>query len=271
MLVRKSRRASRAHRWLFTFSLTCLSKGILARDRRIGRLPEAAPEVAAKSVVTRHRIASGRNMLDAVVVTPVGRVDSALLICHGIGETVDHWLATQQFLAAHGAVTLVFDYSGYGRSTGSIGVEQLERDAEAAFAFLQEQVPGLPVSIMGFSLGSGIAAAVISRVRAESLVLCASFTSFRDAALSGGLPGWMRFAVPPIWHSAATVGDCAVPVMIVHGSADRLFPARMAQELHGQCGEAAELVLVPGMGHNEPYLLPKLAYWGPVLRWIGWA
>jgi alpha-beta hydrolase superfamily lysophospholipase len=271
MLAGKSNRASRVHRWLFTFSLTCLSKGIVARDRRMGRLPEAAPEIAAQSVVTRHRIASGRNVLDAVMVSPVGKADSVLLICHGIGETVEYWLATQQFLAAHGAVTLVFDYSGYGRSTGSIGVEQLERDAEAAFAFLQEQVPGLPVSIMGFSLGSGIAAAVISRVRAARLVLCASFTSFRDAALSGGLPGWMRFAVPPIWHSAATVGDCAVPVMIVHGSADSLFPVQMARELHGRCGQDSELVVVPGVGHNEPYLLPLLPYWGPVLRWIGWA
>ena len=90
----------------------------------------------------------------------------------------------QELLAAHGAASLVFDYSGYGRSTGRIEAAQCEQDAIAAFEFLEGLAPGAPIAVLGFSLGSGIAAAVMRRVRASRLVLCAGFTSFRAAAHS---------------------------------------------------------------------------------------
>ena len=47
-------------------------------------------------------------MLDAVLVTPdANGARASLLICHGIGETVEHWLAVQQLLAANGVASLV--------------------------------------------------------------------------------------------------------------------------------------------------------------------
>ena len=55
-------------------------------------------------------------------------------------------------------------------------------------SFWRKLAPGAPIAVLGFSLGSGIAAAVMRRVRASRLVLCAGFTSFRAAAHSVGIP-----------------------------------------------------------------------------------
>jgi len=43
----------------------------------------------------------------------------------------------------------------------------------------------------------------------------------------------------------------------------------MARELEAICGERAELVLVPGMAHNQPFRRPEICYWGPIARWLG--
>jgi hypothetical protein len=209
---------------------------------------------------------SGGNVLDAVWVRPAGPVRAVVLVCHGICETVEHWVPVQRLLAAHGAASLVFDYSGYGRSPGRIEAVQCEQDAIAAFELLERLAPGAPIAVLGFSLGSGIAAAVMRRVRASRLVLCAGFTSFRAAAHSVGIPVWLGPLIPPLWRAEESLQGCSLPILVVHGERDRIFPVKMGAELAACCG--AETILVPNLKHAEPYYHPQAEYWGPIVRWI---
>jgi pimeloyl-ACP methyl ester carboxylesterase len=191
-----------------------------------------------------------------------------LLICHGIGETVEHWLGVQQLLAADGVASLVFDYSGYGRSSGFFNAKQCEQDAVSAFVHLQKLTGPLPVSVLGFSLGSGIAAALTSRVPMHRLMLCAAFTSLRKATVSVGIPRFFALSVPPIWDAEIALADCPVPVLVVHGEKDRLFSVQMAEELTNYCGSQSELVIVPKLSHNEPFYRPTFSYWGRITSWL---
>jgi hypothetical protein len=251
---------------IFNFAITSSSRVLLVRDRLLGRIERDWRVETRHAGVSRPAIASGGNSLDAVLVRPVSVPERAsLLICHGIGETVQHWFAVQQLLAANGVASLVFDYSGYGRSSGAFSPAQAEQDSIAAFLRLQGLTAPLPVSVLGFSLGSGIAAAITSRVSANRLVLCAAYTSLREAAMSIGLPKWLAFGVPPIWDAEKALCGCSVPVLIVHGEEDRLFPARMAAELHSMCGTDTELVMIPNLSHKEPYARPELSYWGLII------
>jgi hypothetical protein len=258
----------RSHRYTFTIAMTGISRMLLVRDWLTGRMPRPARDPSpGDPVVQRHSITSGRNRLDAVWVRPErAPLRSVVLVCHGIAETVGHWLGVQQLLAARGAASLVFDYSGYGRSTGRIEAAQCEADSIAAFEYLQQLAPGAEITVLGFSLGSGIAAAVMRRLPARRLVLCAGFTSFRAAAHSLGLPRGLGPFIPPLWHADEALRDCRIPILVVHGERDRLFPVKMAAELAKCC--QAESIIVPGLGHAEPYCRPQMTYWGPILDWI---
>ena len=258
-----------SHERTFNVAITGISRAAELRDRLLGAVGAVAKANTAEVSFTRHTIASGGSVLDAVYAEPVGRPAMAsILICHGIGEVVERWLKVQQLLAAHGAASLVFDYSGYGRSTGPVDAAQFEEDAVAAFAYLQRLTPREPVTLLGFSLGSGVAAAVVNRVEASQLVLCAAFTSFRAAAHSIGVPVRLASFIPPLWQAEKSLRGCSLPVLVVHGERDRMFPVKMAAELAACCGENAELRVVPGVAHNEPFQRPKLAYWGVILDWI---
>jgi len=259
----------RFHGITFAATMTCCSRATSLRYRLAGKPIRSARGrlVAFRDVrVSRHWIESGASRVDGVYVEPATcPIESVVLICHGIGEIVDGWLPVQRLLASHGVASLVFDYSGYGRSKGPVSAAQFEDDAVAAFWHLQGLAPGLPIAVLGFSLGSGVAIAIMKRVEASRLVLCASFTSFREAALSIGVPKRFAAAVPDIWRAAESLLDCPVPVLVVHGDRDRLFPVKMAAELKSFCGPDSELVVVPNLGHNEPFHRPQSSYWGMIV------
>lgn len=254
------------HRLAFTVAITLASRAICLRDRALRRIERTPSSESAGVSVSQHTIPSGANRLHAAYVAPAATPPrAALLVCHGIGEVVEHYLPVQQLLAANGVASLVFDYSGYGRSTGSIDWTQCELDAVAAFAYLRHLAPATPVSLLGLSLGSGVATAIVNRVAPERLFLCGAFTSFREAACAVCVPRFLSAAVPPIWNSKDTLRHCTVPVVIVHGEKDPLFPVQMAADLAEVCGANGELIVVPNLNHHEPFYKPRLSYWDIIL------
>jgi len=260
---------SRAHRTAFSYAISCVSRFMILRDRALGWTKRGRVPAGIHERASRHAVPSAAHHLDAVFVEPAGGpARAAVLLCHGIGETVEHWFGVQQLLAAHGVASLVFDYSGYGKSTGRTHWEQFELDAVAAFAALEKLAPELPVTVLGFSLGSGVATAVFQRIGAHRLILCEAFTSFRHAAVSVGIPRPLARFVPPIWHAQQRLAECKLPVLIVHGEKDWLFPIAMARELAGWCEPRAEVVVVPNTKHNQPFRKPHLSYWGPIIEWL---
>lgn len=253
----------------FTIAVTAASRTMILRDRLMRRVRKPCFGEDSAPSTFRHSIRSREQILDAVFVTPSAESPrAALLICHGIGETVDHWLPVQHLLAGHGIASLVFDYAGYGRSTGTVRWEQCENDAVAAFEFLQTLVPAIEPSIMGFSMGSGVAAAILDRTAPHRLILCAAFTSFQAAAGAVGIPKRYTVWAPPIWDTLQSLGRRSPPALIIHGGHDRLFPQQMASDLAGCCGVSSQLVIVPGLQHNEPFRRPRPLYWNHVVRWL---
>ena len=252
----------------FTVSLTIASRFVQIRDRLLGRVPRTRPECTGISA-TPHTISSGKNLLDAVYVEPSGTPpQTAVLICHGIGEIVSQWFPIQRLLAENGIASLVFDYSGYGRSTGFIDFTQCEHDAIASFALLRGLAPAIPISLLGFSLGTGIAPAILNRISPDRLVLCAAYSSFRNAARAAWIPKFLSPLVPPIWSAEEALRDCCLPILIVQGDRDRLFPLNTAHDLVACCCGRAELLILPARSHNAPFYHPQTEYWSPIIHWL---
>jgi pimeloyl-ACP methyl ester carboxylesterase len=211
--------------------------------------------------------ASGDRRLAAVWV---GSEDGApaILLCHGIGETVEHWSAVQAFLHDRGLASLAFNYSGYGKSSGRISAEHCDEDLVSAYAELRRRVgPGTRVFVLGFSLGSGIAASGVAALKPQpdGLFLCEAFTSFREAVQAMGFPRWIALGFADIWNTVDAVRDLEMPLCVVHSDGDGLFPVEMARRIASACGERGDLVVVSGLTHNEPYLRPTEPYWGPIV------
>ena len=252
---------------ILSVAVTCIHRGLLLRNR-LWKLPYPVYDGAVpRAAMERCTIAVGEETLDACLAVPCdGRAMAAVLILHGIGETVEHWGAVQQIFAGQGVASLVVDYRGFGQSSGWFSTDRAEADALAAVALLRTRFPQLRLSLVGFSLGSGLAAAVWERAGAEALALCAGYPSLRKAARSVGVPRWMTMLMRDIWRTDEVLRTVRMPVVLVHGAEDRLFPPALARELAAECPSAAELFVVTGVSHDDPIFRPSLLFWDPVIR-----
>ena len=249
---------------IFTLAVTVIGRCLILRDRLLGRL-RSHVVIDADTVSRARSLPSGANLLDARFVAPAaGPIKAGVLICHGIGETVEHWEAAQRLLACDGVASLVFNYSGYGKSTGWSTPQQCEADARVAFESLRQLVPAAPLSILGYSMGSGIAAAVAPTLKPTMLIICAGFSSLRKAAANLGVPGFVTRLLPPIWVNVEALKSSVVPVLVLHGDSDRLFPSDMARQLGTSCKSDCEVIIIPGLTHNGPMYRPQPDYWSLV-------
>ena len=263
--MRSERRDWRAE--FFSIAITLVSRVIRVHDALLGRTRSLAKADSREEFF----FASGARRLAGVWVAG-DEAAPVVLLCHGIGETSKLWRAVQAFLARRGVGSMFFNYSGYGKSSGSVRAEHCDQDLVAAYAELRRRVgPGARVFVLGFSLGSGIAASGVGTLvpPPAGLVLCEAYTSFRDAVCATGTPRWLARGFPDVWNTVAVAPTLRLPVLVVHSDRDRLFPVEMARRIARACGARGELVVVSGLSHNEPYLRPTETYWGPVLRWMG--
>jgi uncharacterized protein len=248
---------------ILSWGLTVISRTLLCRDRLTGSMGQVLG--AFRFDAERLVISSGERRLSAVSVS-AGEEAPVFLICHGIGERVEYWGGVQGLLQTMGISTLVFNYSGYGASSGSVSTAHCEEDAMAAYRELVQR-GHQSIFLLGFSLGSGVASAVASRLNVDGVILCEGYSTLREGAASVGLPRWVTWVMPDVWENVRRVSELRVPVLVVHSDADGLFPVSMAKRVAEACGGRGELIVIPGLSHNAPIFTPAEIYWRPVVEW----
>jgi hypothetical protein len=184
------------------------------------------------------------------------RADAPLLLyLHGARYDVRGSAARMRRLHELGFSVLGIDYRGFGRSVGSdLPSEDLAyEDARAAWDWLARQVPQARRFVFGHSLGGAIAVDLAARAPdVAGLMVEGSFTSIPD--LIGTFPwGWLPVGplVTQRFDAAARVPQVRAPVLVVHGSEDRLVPPEIGRALYERAPEPKRFVLVQGGSHHN--------------------
>lgn len=149
---------------------------------------------------------------------------------------------------------LAIDYRGFGQSTDVSPTEALSyEDAEAAWAYLGREVPGRARYIVGHSLGGAIATELALRQpEAAGVVLEATFTSIRDMVKR---TAWGFLPVGVILHqefdTLAKIPRVKPPLLIVHGTEDRVVPFEMGERLFQAATAPKRFIRVEGGSHHN--------------------
>jgi pimeloyl-ACP methyl ester carboxylesterase len=181
----------------------------------------------------------------------------AVLFLHGNEGNVSTNMERVEGLRQLGYSVLIIDYRGYGRSGGGFPDEAgVYRDAQAAWDHVvrDRHVAPSDVLIYGHSLGAAIAIELATHhPEALGLVVESGFTSIEDMAALDE-----RYAILPVslmldqrFDSIRKVGRLALPVLFVHGTADKVVPFEMGRALYEATPAAAGFVAVPGAGHDD--------------------
>lgn len=193
------------------------------------------------------------NTISARWIPPETPHHGAVLLAHGNGGNLTHrGKVAAQLRQTLGAGVLLFDYPGYGKSTGTPTETGCYASADAAYQWLvaDRKIAPNRVVLCGESLGGGPAVELATRHEHRALVLVFTFTSLPAAAKSHYpfLPThtFMRTR----FDNLAKIGRCPRPVFLVHGTDDRTVPFDHSERLFAAANEPKQFLRLEGKGHD---------------------
>lgn len=192
----------------------------------------------------------------------------AIVLCHGNAGNIASRIEKAAVLVASGFDVVLFDYRGYGSSTGAPSEEGTYVDAETVWSKLVE-VGFAPENIAAFgeSLGGAVAIELARRRRVGALVVEDSFTSLGDMA-SRVYP-WLpvRLILRSQYASKAKIGELAVPVLVIHSRDDELVPFAHGRALFDAAREPKLFIETRGP-HNGSGFVAEAAWRAQVAAFL---
>ena len=175
---------------------------------------------------------------------------------HGNAGNLEAWTTGVDFYRRVNYDLFIIDYRGYGKSTGRIESEtQLNADVRAAYDVMAPLYRDRPIVIYGRSLGTALAVSLARDVDPALLILVSPFSSLAAEAAREypWAPGWvLKYPL----RTDAIIGDVKCPILLVHGSDDKLIPLAHSERLQALARSPTELLVVPGAGHNDIHKFP---------------
>lgn len=181
---------------------------------------------------------------------------------HGNSGNLKRWFVELEAFRQANFDVVMFDYRGFGKSSGQIeSEEQLRSDVCAVWHAIAPMYEGKRVVISGQSLGTGLAAGLAAQLCSEGhapdlTLLVSPYSSMR--ALAAELYPWvpmqvLRYPLHTLEHAAKLLG----PVMLIHGEKDELIGIHHSEQLCSAMRKA-ELVRVDGAGHSDVHQFPSV-------------
>ena len=183
---------------------------------------------------------------------------ATVLFSHGNAGNISHRLESLELFNELGVNVLIYDYRGYGRSTGRPGEAGLYLDGETALDWLENSRGLRPERVFQFgrSMGAAVAARLAERRGARCLVVESAFTSVPDrgAELYWWLP--VRWLARIEMDTRRAVADSSAPVLVVHSRDDEIVPFAHGRRLLDAAGDRGRLLEIRG-DHNTGFLASR--------------
>jgi fermentation-respiration switch protein FrsA (DUF1100 family) len=191
----------------------------------------------------------------------VKETTGTVLFLHGNAGNISHRIDYLSMFHRLGYQTFIFDYRGYGQSSGTPSESGTYIDAEAAWNYLVEEKGIAPnrIALFGESLGGAIAAWLAARERPGLLVLASAFTSLPDMAekIYPFLP--VRLLSRFNYNTLEYLRSVTCPVLIAHSPQDEIVPFAHGQALYEAAPAPKEFLELEG-GHNDGFIFMREAW-----------
>jgi pimeloyl-ACP methyl ester carboxylesterase len=164
-----------------------------------------------------------------------GSGKAGVVLAHMFPSDQESWKSFAELLAQEGYKVLTFDFRGYPASGGSRDVTRIDRDLEAALAFIRSQ--GITqVFLIGASMGGTAALKVAARDKVDGVVAFSAARNFAGLEVTD--------------QELARLDE---PVLYLAGQRDE--PAAFAaQEMYDKTPQGAEIRTFSGGAHGSNLL-----------------
>jgi fermentation-respiration switch protein FrsA (DUF1100 family) len=175
---------------------------------------------------------------------------NVVLVSHGNAGSIEDRLNLMAHLHGMGHGVMVYDYRGFGRSTGSPSETGTYLDAEAAFDWLiAHGISPENIVLYGESLGGAVSIELATRRMPGHLIVENTFTTLPDVAAR--IYWWLpvKLLARARYDSLSKMPSLALPVMVIHSPGDELIPFAHGQALY-QAAPDPKVFLETTGAHN---------------------
>jgi fermentation-respiration switch protein FrsA (DUF1100 family) len=185
-----------------------------------------------------------------------------LLMSHGNAGTIADRLHRVAHFQQHLDVDFVlYDYRGYGHSSGSPDEKGTYQDSRAVYDWLVARgVAKDRIVLFGESLGCAVSVQLALDRSVSGVILEAPFASIR--AMVKALMPWLPIGpfLRTHYDNLNKIGRVTAPLLILHGTADELIPFSQGEALFAAARGDKRFVPVPGAHHNDVYIVGGAEY-----------
>lgn len=187
-----------------------------------------------------------------------------ILFSHGNGEDLNYSMPFLQVWHDHGYSVFVYDYHGYGTSSGKPTEEHVYADVEAAYKYLVQNlhVPPEKIIAYGHSIGAAVNIELATHHSVAGLIVQSAFVdAFRALTKIPLIPF-------PKYNNLKKIQQITCPILFIHGTHDEIVAFWHAKKLYNAYKGKKGFLWVEGAGHNDVMLRAKDRYWHAVDNFI---
>lgn len=169
---------------------------------------------------------------------------------HGNAGTLESWGNLAGYYTAMYYDVFMLDYRGFGKSEGSIESQnQLFDDVRIVYDEMKKRYDETSIVIMGYSVGTGIAAKLASENNPKMLILHAPYYNMASV-VQYFCPVIPDFLIRYKLETNRYIKDCTMPIVIYHGDSDKTINYQNSIRLKELLKPTDSLILLQGQGHN---------------------
>lgn len=166
---------------------------------------------------------------------PKENAKAVLLVCHGNGGNISDRLWMAEDLKDVPVHLFIFDYRGYGKSSGMPSEKGTALDVMAAYEVARTRLGGMenpPIVVYGRSLGGAVALQLASRLPVRGVILESTFSSVINVAkyLYPYLMPQLTCRHP--YRSMDLIPKVTCPILAAHSPEDETVPFEVGKDCY---------------------------------------
>ena len=163
---------------------------------------------------------------------------------------------------------LIFDYRGYGKSSGRPSEDGLYIDAEAVYDHMVNERRMPPQKIIGYgeSLGSPVVINLALKREMAGIIIEESFTSVKDMAKKH-FPFIPAFLLKNGYNSLEMIKNVQIPKLVFHSINDEIVPFEQGERIFNRASEPKKFIARRG-GHNDAFIVSSEIYSSGIDRFV---
>jgi len=181
---------------------------------------------------------------------PHPRAEWTIIFSHANSEDIGYVNEWAHELSYHlRANVFIYDYTGYGLSSGSSTEDDCYADIEAVFEFVTTRL-GIPpnrIIAYGRSVGSGPSVELGRRKPVRAVIVQSAFASIYRVALGVSSASLSD----DLFCNVDKVGELKCPLFVIHGTKDQLVSLEHGEALYNSASDGVEPLWIQEGAHNN--------------------